>query len=138
MVGLIVFVDSNIFIFASIEEYPEFKVANEKLISLATKAKLGINSIILSEVFHKLSVIKDVRSARRKVLDILNSEYTVFIPIEERTVRKAVELAATRKIRINDAIIAQHALDSNAAIFTDNIRDFRKVRKLKVIPLRKT
>ena len=48
-----------------------------------------------------------------------------------------MDLSYTANIRINDAIIAQHVLDSGAeGIFTDNLKDFRKVTGLKIIALR--
>lgn len=37
----------------------------------------------------------------------------------------------------NDAIIGQHALDMGSnGIITDNIRDFKKIPELSVIPIR--
>ena len=51
-------------------------------------------------------------------------------------VKGAIELATQNKIRINDALIAQQALELRASILTDNVKDFRKVKGLKVIPLK--
>ncbi len=50
-----VFVDSNVFIFANIEEYPEHVIAKKKLRDLMDKScKILLNSIIVSEVHYKL------------------------------------------------------------------------------------
>jgi len=50
-----VFVDSNVFIFANIEEYPEHAIAKKKLKGLMDKSsKILLNSIIVSEVHYKL------------------------------------------------------------------------------------
>lgn len=50
---------------------------------------------------------------------------------------KAIELSHSKKIRINDALIAQHALDlDTGGLVTDNTKDFVKVEGLKVIELR--
>jgi predicted nucleic acid-binding protein len=137
VVKLIIFVDSNILIFSIIKEYPEYELANKKLKEIAEKGKIAVNSIIISETFHKISKLKDTVSARLKVREILKSEYTLFIPIEKNTILKSLDLAVKYRIRINDAVIAQHVLDTKSeGVLTDNTKDFSKVSKLKTIGLK--
>lgn len=47
----------------------------------------------------------------------------------------AIDLTA--QLRINDALIASQALDAGARVLTDNVKDFKKVKGLKIDPLRK-
>lgn len=48
-----------------------------------------------------------------------------------------MKLAVEKSQRINDMILAQHALDSKAdGILTDNVKHFRNIDGLKVIDLR--
>ncbi len=133
-----VFVDSNIFIFANIEEYPEHEIAVKTIESLIKKEKILINSIIVSEIFHKLFRLTNLSEARSRTLKILNSEHVIFIPIEKETIIRAINLSWRYKIRINDAIIAQHTIDSKAKrILTDNVKDFRKIQGLNIIPFKR-
>jgi predicted nucleic acid-binding protein len=59
-----------------------------------------------------------------------------YIPIEQSTILKALEISHGSKIRINDAIIAAHAIDLNAGLFTDDTKDFEKISNLEIVPLR--
>jgi predicted nucleic acid-binding protein len=57
--------------------------------------------------------------------------------VDQTTFKRAVELNYTSKMRINDAIIAQQCLDLKLdGIFTDNVKDFKKVPDLHIINLR--
>jgi len=70
-------------------------------------------------------------------LKIIFSGHVEYVPLREDTVLKAIELSHSKKIRINDALIAQHALDLDAdGLVTDNTKDFVNVEGLKVIELR--
>jgi predicted nucleic acid-binding protein len=129
--------DSNIFIFANIKEYPEHSLAKSKIEELIKNNKLLVNTTIVSEVQYKLFRLLDKEESFRRTQKMLNSEYVEYEPVDYDTVSKALELSHNSNIRINDAIIAQHALDLKVnGIFTDNIRDFEKIPDLKVIPLR--
>ncbi len=131
-----IFVDSNIFIFANIKEYPEYEIAKEKIEKLIENNTLGVNSIIISEVQYKLYRLLGSKESSKRTLKILSSEYVNYIPIEKDTIIEAVNLSYSRNIRINDAIIARHAIDSNADLLTDNVKDFKKIPRLNLIPLK--
>jgi len=49
-----IFIDSNIFIFANIKEYPEHETAKEKIEKIVESDILAVNPIIISEVNYKL------------------------------------------------------------------------------------
>lgn len=133
-----IFVDSNIWIFSSIEEYPEYQNARLTIMELLRKGeRFGVNSIIVSEIFHKVCRLTGWDKARRVTQKILSSPKVIFVSIELGTVLRAVNLARARKMRINDAMIAQHAMDSKAeGILTDNVKDFKKISGLHVVSLR--
>ncbi len=133
------FVDSNIFIFANIEEYPEHDIATKKLKDLIDKSyEIILNPIIVSEVNYKLFRLLNNEEAYERTLKILSSKYIEYVPINKNTVLRAIELSYSKQIRINDALIAQHVLDLDAdGLVTDNIKDFIKIEELKVIKLRK-
>jgi len=60
------------------------------------------------------------------------------MPLGEDTVLKAIEVRHSKNNRINDALIAQHALDLDVdGLVTDNTKDFVKVEGLNVIELRR-
>lgn len=130
-----IFVDSNIWIFLSIENYPEHPIARVKIREIR-EGGIATNVVVISEVFHKLSVLLDRSQALLRVTKILDSTDVVYIPTDSQTLRKALQLAKDRQVRINDAIIAEQALDVGASVLTDNAKDFRKVPSLKVMLLR--
>ncbi|MDD1744988.1 MAG: PIN domain-containing protein [Candidatus Methanoperedens sp.] len=132
-----ILVDSNIFIFANIKEYPEHPLAKAKLKQLIEDHKLIINAIIISEVQYKLFRLLDKEESFLRTNKILTSSYVEYEPIGYDTVLKASELSYKSNFRINDALIAQHAIDLHVeSIFTDNVKDFEKILDLKIIPLR--
>ena len=130
-------VDSNILIFSELEDANEHDLAKNKIKQIPKNVRIMINDIIVSEVFHQLTKPLGIIAAKRRVENILASATVQYFPIEVETVRRALNLAETRTIRINDALIAQHAIDSKAdGILTDNVKDFKKISGLKVLPLR--
>lgn len=130
------FVDSNIFIFASIKEYPEHSAAKAKLKDLVKTHELLVNTIIISEVHYKLFRLLGEEESFNRTQKILFSKHVNYEHVEQSTVLKALELSHNNNIRINDAIIAAHANDLNVGLFTDNVKDFEKIPKLMVVPLR--
>ncbi len=129
-------VDSNIFIFANIKEYPEHSVAKAKLKDLVKTHKLLVNTIIISEVHYKLYRLLGEEESFNRTQKILYSKHVNYEQVEQGTILKALELSHNNNIRINDAIIAAHANDLNVRLFTDNVKDFEKISNLKIVPLR--
>jgi len=97
---------------------------------------LGINAIIFSELFHKLSRLFDRSVAMRRGENIISHPLVEWLGFERKDAKKASEIAECYALRINDAMIAQQALKLRVAIMTDNVKDFRKLSKLKIIALR--
>jgi len=68
---------------------------------------------------------------------LLHSRFFEYFPIDSTTIERAIDLSFASKIRINDALIAQHSLDLGLdGIFTDNVKDFKKIPGLTIINLR--
>jgi len=129
-------IDSNIWIYANIAEAPENNLAIEK-IKEAEKSWIVVNDIIISEVFHKLSILlKSKKDARLRVEKIFDSSYVMFLPIEKSTLKDSFRIAESCDMRINDAIIAAQCLENYTNILTDNRKDFSKIDGLEIIPLR--
>jgi predicted nucleic acid-binding protein len=129
-------VDSNIFIFANIKEYPEHSASKAKLKDFVNTHKLLVNTIIISEVHYKLYRLLGEEESFNRTQKILYSKHVNYEPVEQSTILKALEISHNNNIRINDAIIAAHASDLNVSLFTDNVKDFEKISNLKIVPLR--
>lgn len=135
MVNLII-IDSNIWLFGEIKDAPEHLIAIDKYKESAEKDEIGINAIIFSEVFHKLYRLYDLETAMERTDKIVRNPSISCLDFSRDTLFKAGKLAQDSRLRINDALIAQQALELDAKVLTDDIRDFRKVKGLEVIALR--
>ncbi len=131
-----IIVDANIFIFSETLSAPERSTAIKKYRQACESDRLGTNVIILSEVFHMTRKIGGLVDASRRVENILNSPFVDFMEMGPELIIKATKLARDFQIRINDALIAQQAIESNSSILTDNVKDFGKIKSIKIIPLR--
>ena len=129
--------DSNVWIFAEVQNVPEHHLAVEKLQKLLLSG-LGINVIILSEVFHVLSSIFGTATTSERLTKIIDHPSVGWLGMDKATSKNAMRLSQRCKIRINDALIAQQALELNAQLLTDNVKHFQKVKGLKFIALRGT
>ena len=69
-------------------------------------------------------------------MHILEHPAAEWLDCGRRTMTGAIALATRSQLRINDGLIAQQALENKAALLTDNVKDFKKVKGLKVIALR--
>ncbi|MGD0728841.1 MAG: PIN domain-containing protein [Candidatus Micrarchaeaceae archaeon] len=131
-----IIVDANIFIFGETELAPEHEMAILKYKRACESDRIGTNAIILSEVFHFSRKISGLGGAAYRVENILNSSFVDFLDFTPESMIKAVKLARDFQMRINDALIAQHAIQNDASILTDNVKDFKKIKSIKIIPLR--
>ena len=130
-----ILVDSNVWIFAETKGTAEHYLAIKKLQERLSEG-VAINPIIFSEVFHKLSLLFDPVVARTRVETIIHHPAVEWIGITREQAVHALQLSVGMLLRINDALIAQHALELDLPILTDNVKDFKKVSQLKLIPLR--
>ena len=139
MVNMKVMVDSNILIFSNIADMPEYPLARDKLLTLIDQGyTFAVNTIIISEMNYKLQKILNNEESHTRTKKLLHSRYFEYFHIDNATIERAVDLSFASKIRINDAIIAQHCLDLGLdGIFTDNVKDFKNVPGLTIINLRR-
>ena len=135
----LVFLDSNVFIYSQVERLPECKLAQTRIAEIKSRSELGINAIFVSECFYILNRFLGSEDASKRVSLFLDSSRVQYLSIEKATLTKSMKLAVEKKQRrINDMILAQHALDSKAdGIFTDNVKHFEGISGLNVIGLRR-
>ena len=133
-----VMVDSNILIFSNIAEMPEYPLAQKKLLALIDQGyTFAVNTIFISEMSYKLRKILTNEESHTRTKKLLHSRFFEYFPVDNATIESAIDLSFATKIRINDAIIAQHCLDLGLdGIFTDNVKDFKKISGLTIINLR--
>ncbi|MDE1857183.1 MAG: type II toxin-antitoxin system VapC family toxin [Candidatus Micrarchaeota archaeon] len=131
-----IIIDSNVLIFGETFGAPERDLAIAKYKHAIEQGRIGINVIILSEVFHKVQKINGRESASLRVRDLLNEPAADFLEFTADVVIRAAKLARDFQMSINDALIAQQAFETDSPVLTDNVKDFRKIKSIKVIPLR--
>jgi len=131
-------IDTNILIFSNLNDYPEFPLAQSFFREhIAKGSHFFINPIIISEFHYKLSKMIGPEIAEERVKNVLDSHYFTYVSLEKDTIQKAISLSTHMQIKTNDALIAQHVLDlEDCSIATDNVRDFKKVPDITIIPLR--
>ncbi|MBI2971546.1 MAG: type II toxin-antitoxin system VapC family toxin [Candidatus Aenigmarchaeota archaeon] len=128
-------VDSNVWIYAENQTSVEHAAAVQA-VRKAIDENFGINPIVVSEVFHALCRLLGPAEAVARVSNILRHPSGEWLLISTATTQAAMALSAHAGIRINDALIATQALEQEASVLTDDVRDFRKVKGLKVVALR--
>lgn len=131
-----ILVDSNVWIFGEIEDAPEHPLAVKWISRLLLKGQIAVNVIIASEAFHKLSRFFGREQARARVQKIVEHPLITWLSFEKEVATKAMSLAVNKEIRINDALIGQQAIERKASVLTDNVKDFKKIKGLKVIGLK--
>ena len=132
----VILVDSNVWIFAENASADEHGIAARKVQRILGELGYGINAIVVAKVYHALSRLLGSADAASRVSNILSHPAGEWLTYKRETAARGVVLASRCQLRINDALIAQQALEKKAPILTDNVRDFRKVRGLRVIGLR--
>ena len=135
-VEAMIIIDSNILIFGETSGAPEQDKAISKYKEAVAAGNIGVNVIILSEFFHKSRLINSRENAAARVSDILNHPSVQFLVFEPDTIIRAAKLARDFQMRINDALIAQQAIETGSAVLTDNVKDFKKIKSIRIIPLR--
>jgi len=125
-----VMVDSNVLIFSNIADMPEYSLAREKLLALIDQGyTFAVNTIIISEMHYKLQKILNNEESHTRTKKLLHSRFFDYFPVDNTTTERAIDLSFASKIRINDALIAQHCLDLGLdGIFTDNVKDLGTVQ----------
>jgi predicted nucleic acid-binding protein len=125
------FVDSNVFIYSQVEDLAEYQLARAKLAELRKRGQIAVNAIIVSECFHVLDRFIGSEEAAKRIRLLLESSNVLYLAIEKTTLARAMKLAVSHKQKINDMIIAQHALDAKAdLLLTDNAKHFGDIPNL--------
>ncbi|MHB8565739.1 MAG: type II toxin-antitoxin system VapC family toxin [Nitrososphaerales archaeon] len=125
------FIDSNVFIYSQVKDLPECELAKAKLDEVKSRGEIAVNAIIISECFYVLSRFIGDEEAAKRIGLFLESSKVLYLSIEKTTLTKAIRLAVAHKHKINDMIIAQHALDAKAdGLLTDNTKHFSGVPEL--------
>lgn len=73
--------------------------------------------------------------AHTKTLFRLFAEQTTIINLDYRVAELSAEIRKNYNLKLADAVIAATALITNSALLTRNIRDFKKVKELKVLKI---
>lgn len=117
---------------AIIKERPK-EVATK--LARVTVGEVGISSIVLAELCFGVE-----RSQKRKQNQEALSDFIEYVAVLDWPARAAAEYGKIRThltktgnlIGAMDLLIAAHAVTENVVLVTDNLREFRRVPKLKV------
>lgn len=135
-VDAMIIIDSNVFIFGETIGAPEREDAIAMYKKAVEEDRVVTNTIIISEVFHFAQKIIGREGAFLRVRDIIGHPSIDFFELGPETVLRAARLSRDFQMRINDALIAQQAIETGAAVLTDNLKDFSKIKAIRVIPMR--
>ena len=135
-----VLVDTNILVHA----YNTFdKTRHGKCKTIAEagfkgESELAVSNQILAELFSVLTgKIKNplpAEEAAEVICGIADSANWIKLNYSHETVKRAIILSKTNNISIWDSIIAETAMENGITkIYTENIKDFKKISGLKVI-----
>jgi predicted nucleic acid-binding protein len=113
-------IDSNIIIYSCIPDYKfisDFIIENIPAVSVISKIEvLGYNKITAKD---KIKI-----EEMFNILDVLG--------LSEEIVSKTIELRRKYNLKLGDAIIAATVIVNKLTLCTRNVKDFSKVRKLKM------
>ena len=124
-----IFMDTNVFVFANIKDYPEHEACLKKLQEKMLTEELAINIFVLSESFHILSKHLDKTDAEYRVESLLSSRRIRYVDVSLSTFKEAMSISKEKDIRINDAVVYASMKENGITqILTTNEKDFRKIR----------
>lgn len=131
-----IIIDSNVWIFSENENSDEHELAAKRIKDVLDSGNFGVNVVITSEVYHILSKFLGTADASGRMTNIIEHPRAQWMEFTDEVVINAIKLSNAVQLRINDALIASQALQTGASVLTDNVKDFQKVKGLKIIPLR--
>jgi len=127
-----ILVDSNIFMFANDENYPEHMDA--KSFFEKKREKLCFNTIIALESHYGYLRNLSAEEAEVRLKAMLESRLLKYYAITEEDLTKGAEISRRYDIKTNDATIIANMLRSDInRIATDNVKDFSKHPKVEVV-----
>lgn len=127
-------VDSNVIVYAMADvSGGQYHQACLSLIEKGFKGELdyvlGINPVIVVEVFSVLRKILSCNEAEARVSLLLRSKRIVFLQISKEECQTAVRWAKESNIPVNDALIAANAAEYAQLVFTVDEDHFKKLEK---------
>ncbi len=138
-----IFLDTNILVYAIDELSPFHKKAKE----VRDKASEGeikgcISFQVLTEFYSAVTNPNNKsplspKKAKEEIKNYLRNGFIAKLPIKEKTIRKMIDLAEKKEIKgqnIYDVQIIATMLNNGVKmIYTNNDKDFRKFKEIKVI-----
>ena len=92
--------------------------------------RLFISTITRLEILAAPVLLED---EERQILNLLNKFF--IIPVDVQIADAAAHIRRTHKLKLGDSIIAATAILTNSTLVTRNLRDFKKVSLLNIMPL---
>lgn len=134
-----VLVDSNVLIYAYDLDEREKNFLARKLLERVFNGKISIalSTQNLSEFYvnitKKINKPINIRDARRIIFQLISMPNVKILKIGESTILKAIDISSEFEISYWDALIAAVMKENDVEnIITENERDFKKVKWLKV------
>src|SRR3989338_89617 len=134
------FIDTNILVYAYDSDEMEKHVVAKNLIKKCWDREIlyAVSSKVLSELFvtltKKLKGKISLDESEQIVKDIFAFTNFVKLPMDSKTILKAIELHKMSKCHYYDSLIAATMQLNNVVhIYTENIKDFSKITGIKVV-----
>jgi predicted nucleic acid-binding protein len=128
-------VDSNVIVYAMVNDVSSSRY-HQTCLSLIEKGfkgeldyVLGINPVIVVEVFSVLRKILSCNEAESRVNLLLRSKRIAFLQISKEECQNAIKWAKEKNIPVNDALIAANAVEYAQLVFTVDEEHFKKLEK---------
>lgn len=120
-----IIIDTSILI-----DYLRTKDLNSEYAKLKTKNELIISLITIAELYSGKSAKKE---KQKEIIEKILESLEIIIP-DIHLAKEAGKLRAEYQLSLGDAFIAALALNINVPLATLNVRDFRQIDGLKVLP----
>ena len=127
--------DSNIIVYAMVEDYPN-KLHHNKCLMLLEKGLKGeldyiltLNPIIVVEVFSALRKLLNLPEAEFRVCSLLRSRRLMFLSISKEACQNSVRWAKEKNIPVNDSLIGANMVESASLVYTVDEDHFKKLEE---------
>jgi hypothetical protein len=108
-----------------------YLAGNERIVSFIERNKNSIYflpTIVIAEFFSYQLIDEETIN---KFNDSLSA--FVIVNLDEFVARMAADIRREYKVKLSDAIIAASALITNSILLTYNVKDFKKIKELKIL-----
>jgi len=127
--------DSNVIIYSMITDYPNklyhrrCRVLLEKGLKGELDYILGLNPIVVIEVFSALRRLLDWSEAEFRTGSLLLSKRIAFLSISREACQNSVRWAREKKVPVNDAMIGANMVEQADLIYTIDEDHFKKLEE---------